>query len=73
MPTPRKLTLTVSGVRYDVPWDEVKVGDSFFIPCVNTKAAILYMREKIKRLNWDMTYEVRIEAGKWGVRFWRTV
>ena len=69
----KKLSLTIKGVTYEVPWETVDVGDSFFIPCVDTSSAVTRMREKIKRLNWDMTYEVRIEAGKWGVRFWRTV
>jgi hypothetical protein len=69
----KKLTLTISGVTYEVPWEDVDVGDSFFIPCVDTSNAIERMRHKIKILNWDMTYDIRIEAGKWGVRFWRTV
>jgi hypothetical protein len=61
------------GVTYEIDWTTVNVGDSFFLPCVDTSTAITRMRDKIKKLNWEMTYEVRIEAGKWGVRFWRTV
>ena len=72
MRPPRK-GLTLKGVHYDIDWDAVGVGDSFFIPCVDTTKIIYIIRLKIKRLRWEMTYEIRIEAGKWGVRFWRTL
>ena len=72
MRPPRK-GLTLKGVHYDIDWDAVGIGDSFFIPCVDTTAMILRMRTRIDRLKWEMTYEIRIEAGKWGVRFWRTL
>jgi hypothetical protein len=69
----QKLALTINGVTYEIPWEEVDVGDSFFIPCVDTSAVIARMRHRVQKFNWEMTYDIRIEAGKWGVRFWRTV
>lgn len=70
---PPKKGLTLKGVHYEIDWDSVRIGDSFFIPCLDTPKVIDVIRLKIKRLRWEMIYEVRIEAGKWGVRFWRTL
>ncbi len=65
--------LKVDGVEYEIPWDDVNIGDSFFLPCVNTPEVVDRLRVKIKHLRWEMTYDVRVEAGKWGIRFWRTL
>lgn len=69
--TVRNDPLHIDGVNYEVPWEDVDVGDSFFIPCVDTSRLTRLMNLKAKHLNWELTYDVRIEAGKWGVRFWR--
>ena len=70
---PPKPTFRVKGVLYDIPWDKVEIGDSFFIPCLDVPEVIIAVRTKTARRRWHLTYEARIEAGKWGVRFWRTL
>lgn len=71
--TVRNDPLYIDGVNYEVPWDDVEVGDSFFIPCLDTPRLIKKMHLKTKHFNWELTYDIHIEAGKWGVRFWRKV
>jgi len=65
--------ITVKGVDYEIDWDSIKVGDSFFIPCVDTPGLNRAMSHKAKQLKWEITFDIRDEAGKWGVRYWRLV
>ena len=65
--------IVVDGVTYEVDWDTIKVGDSFFIPCVNTPALNKQMSHRARKLKWEVTFDIRPEAGKWGVRYWRRV
>jgi hypothetical protein len=65
--------MVVDGVTYEVDWDSIPVGGSIFLPCVNIPALNKQMSARAKKFNWRMAFDIRIEAGKWGVRYWRTL
>lgn len=68
MKTTTDLALTHDGVKILVPWSEMRVGDSVFIPTWNTEK--LY--EQLKRVvPFRYRAESRIEDGYRGVRIWR--
>lgn len=50
----------------------MQVGDSVFIPAINHPR----LRTQVKKIADDLGIVLesreRIEAGKWGLRFWRT-
>lgn len=73
MTKPLNLTLNPDGVDIEVDWHEMPVGGSVFIPAINTTKLIDQVKRRSAKLNWDMVFDVRIEGGKWGVRFWRSL
>ena len=46
-------------------------GTSFFIPCLDCKAAKIEIRKETKRLKFKVAMKVVIEEGIRGVRVWR--
>ena len=64
--------LDPDGVRIIVPWDELHVGGSFFVPCVNTDLCIRQVQGVAKRLGISLTCRQRIETPYLGLRVWRT-
>ena len=69
----KKDDLNPDGVRIIVKWDDMVVGSSVFIPCIDTQEA---MRQSAKVLvNKDYKTEARvvIENKILGIRIWRTV
>ena len=69
----KKNDLNPDGVRIIVKWDDMVVGSSVFIPCIDTQEA---MRQSAKVLvNKDYKTEARvvIENKILGIRIWRTV
>lgn len=59
------------GLRMVVDWDQLRVGSSLFIPCINTTKAKKDVLVIFERKGWRMRYAIRVENGFWGVRFWR--
>jgi len=64
--------LDPDGLRIIVPWQELHVGGSFFVPCVNIDACTRQVEEVAKRLGIGLTCRRRIEAKRLGLRIWRT-
>lgn len=60
------------GVPVFVDWDAVRVGTSFFVPCINTSAAIKQVKGVFGRRGWTMRIHITAERNILGVRFWRT-
>jgi hypothetical protein len=60
------------GVRFIVEWDQVRVGDSVFIPCLNVALADKQIRAIFARRQWELRVQVRTENHILGVRIWRT-
>lgn len=73
MPPPDTVTVNPDGV--DILVDMSLLwriqSASVFIPCVNTKAAVLQMQEifHLPHIK-DVKHRVDIEAGRYGVRIW---
>jgi len=64
--------LDPDGVRIVVPWEELHVGGSFFIPCVNVGECAKQVDDVAKRLGIGLTPRQRVEYHRLGLRIWRT-
>lgn len=60
------------GLRIVIPWGELRVGSSFFIPCINTESCERQVQTVAKRLGIVLASRTRIEGPYMGLRFWRT-
>ncbi len=65
--------LNPDGLRITVNWEDMSVAASIFIPCVNTEKAKEQINKLAKRKEWAFETQVCIEAGKLGLRAWRTM
>lgn len=70
---PKTDDLHPDGVRIVVSWDEMPVGASVFIPCINTEEAKKQIAKIAKNKGWTVQNQIRIEDGRFGVRLWRTL
>lgn len=64
--------LDPDGLRLIVPWEELHIGGSFFVPCINVEACKRQVLEIANRLGVSLTCRQRIEAQRLGLRIWRT-
>jgi len=64
--------LDPDGLRIVVPWEELHVGGSFFIPCINVELCWKQSVEIAERLGIALTCKQRIEAQCLGLRIWRS-
>jgi hypothetical protein len=60
------------GARFTVNWDQLSVGDSVFIPCINVVLADKQVRAIFARRQWELRVAVRTENDILGLRIWRT-
>jgi hypothetical protein len=65
--------LSPDGVRIIVDWDAFVIGASLFVPAIDVVELIDQMRLIASNKKWDIEYRFRVENGKLGVRFWRTL
>jgi hypothetical protein len=65
--------LNPDGVIVSVNWDAMVIGASFFVPCVNTEAAIKQVKKITDTFKWDVEYRVVTQDNKLGVRVWRVL
>lgn len=69
----RKLDdIAPDGVRIIVRWDNMGVGASVFVPCINARKTREQVNVIFKRKGWKYKAKTIIESGKLGVRIWRT-
>ncbi len=61
------------GVRVVIDWDQMVVGASVFVPCINTQGATKELTRISSSKGWKSHVLVRVEDGKLGVRMWRTL
>ena len=64
--------LDPDGVRIIVPWDQLHVGGSIFVPCVNTDLCRRQVDKVAERLGIRLTCRQRVEYQLLGLRIWRT-
>ena len=65
--------VTPDGIPVVVEWDRLGVGTSVFIPAVNLTKLAAQVRDIANRRSMIVKGFPRIEAGKYGMRFWRMV
>ena len=65
--------LNPDGVRIIVKWDDLVVGASAFIPCVNTEEAMRQAAKILVGRDYKTEARVVVEDEILGVRIWRTV
>ena len=59
------------GVRLAVDWDAMRVRDSVFVPCINSKAALKTIKVAFDSRGWKSRVIVCQHKGILGVRVWR--
>ena len=67
----RAYDLHPDGVKITVEWDDMVVGASVFIPCINTTKAKQQLRLVFNAKKWELKAGIRVESGLLGVRVWR--
>ena len=72
-PIPRLDDLHPDGVRVVIPWDDMKVGMSVFVPCINTALAEKQLSKIAARRKISLEAHERVEDGRFGLRVWRTL
>jgi len=72
-PIPRLDDLHPDDVRIVIPWDDMKVGMSAFVPCINTALAEKQLGKIAARRKISLESQERIEGGRFGLRVWRTL
>jgi hypothetical protein len=64
--------LDPDGLRIIVPWEDMQVDSSFFVPCINVELCWKQAVEIANRLGISLRCKQRIEAQCLGLRIWRT-
>tara|TARA_R110000787_G_scaffold147201_3_gene260900 strand:+ start:448 stop:675 length:228 start_codon:yes stop_codon:yes gene_type:complete len=65
--------LNPDGVRVVVKWDDLVIGASMFVPCVNTEEAMRQAASILVEKDYKTEARVVIEGGILGIRIWRMV
>lgn len=65
--------LNPDGVRIIVAWDELVIGASVFIPCINTEEAMKQAAKIVVEKDFKTEARVVVEDEILGIRIWRTV
>jgi hypothetical protein len=63
--------MRIERVTYEINWRKFRRGASFFVPCLDTEAAIKEIKRITKRLKYDVLTKIVIEDNVRGVRTWR--
>ena len=65
--------LNPDGVRIIVAWDELVIGASVFIPCINTEEAMRQAAKIVVEKDFKTEARVVVEDEILGIRIWRTM
>jgi hypothetical protein len=63
--------MKIETVTYQIDWAKFRRGYSFFVPCIDEKAARGTIAAVSKRLKMTTVTKVVIEEGIKGLRVWR--
>jgi hypothetical protein len=63
--------MKIETVSYQIDWSKFRRGYSFFVPCIDEKAARKEIAAVSKRLKMEVITKIVIEAGIKGLRVWR--
>jgi hypothetical protein len=64
--------MQIETVSYQIEWKKFRKGYSFFVPCIDEKAAREELNRVAKRLKMDIVTKVVLLDGIKGLRVWRT-
>lgn len=64
--------MRIETVSYQIEWKKFRKGYSFFVPCIDEKAAREELHRVAKRLKFDIVTKVVLLDGIKGLRVWRT-
>jgi hypothetical protein len=64
--------MRIETVAYRIEWKKFRKGYSFFVPCIDEKAAREELNRVAKRLKMDIVTKVVLLDGIKGLRVWRT-
>jgi hypothetical protein len=63
--------MKIETVAYQLDWSKFRVGHSFFVPCIDERAARETINAVTKRLKISIVTKVIIVDGIKGLRVWR--
>jgi hypothetical protein len=63
--------MKIETVSYQIDWKKFRKGYSFFVPCVDEKAARQALAQVTRRLKMDVVTKVVVVDGVKGLRVWR--
>jgi hypothetical protein len=63
--------MKIETVSYQIEWRKFHKGYSFFVPCIDEKAAREELNRVAKRLKMDIVTKVVLLDGIKGLRVWR--
>lgn len=63
--------MKIETVSYQINWKKFRKGYSFFVPCINERAARQSIAKVMRRLRIAVVTKVVIEDGVKGLRVWR--
>jgi hypothetical protein len=64
--------MQIETVSYQIEWKKFRKGYSFFVPCIDEKAAREELNRVAKRLKFEIVTKVVLLDGIKGLRVWRT-
>lgn len=63
--------MRIETVAYQIEWKKFRKGYSFFVPCIDEKAAREELNRVAKRLKFEIVTKVILLDGIKGLRVWR--
>ena len=63
--------MKIETITYRINWSKLKTGYSFFVPCIDEKAARQTLAQVTRRLKIDVVTKVVVVDGVKGLRVWR--
>jgi hypothetical protein len=63
--------MRIEGITYQINWKAFRRNTSFFIPCLDPKAAKEKILRITRRLRYNVIIKEVIEEGVRGVRIWK--
>jgi hypothetical protein len=63
--------MKIETVSYQIDWSKFRKGYSFFVPCIDHKAAQEALLQVMRRLKMKVVTKVVVDDGIKGLRVWR--
>ena len=63
--------MQILNLTVQIPWNQVEVGMSFFVPCLNSKSVAKQLIWEAGRYRYEIFCKQVVEKGRYGLRCWR--